>query len=26
VAAWADTIAYTLFCGVTARVERRYRD
>ena len=26
VAAWANTIPYTLFCGVTARVERRYRD
>ncbi len=26
VAIWAGTIAYTLFCGVTARVERRYLD
>jgi len=26
VAAWAGTIAYTLFCGVTARVERRYSE
>jgi alanine racemase len=26
VAAWANTIPYTLFCGVTGRVERRYRD
>ena len=26
VAAWAGTIPYTLFCGVTARVPRRYRD
>lgn len=26
VAGWADTIAYTLFCGVTARVQRRYRE
>lgn len=26
VAEWAGTIPYTLFCGVTARVERRYRD
>jgi len=26
VAAWADTIPYTLFCGVTGRVQRRYRD
>ncbi len=26
VAAWADTIPYTLFCGVTDRVERRYRN
>jgi len=25
VAAWANTISYTLFCGVTARVSRRYR-
>jgi len=26
VATWANTIPYTLFCGVTARVERRYLD
>ena len=26
VAGWANTISYTLFCGVTARVPRRYRD
>ena len=26
VARWADTIPYTLFCGVSARVERRYKD
>jgi len=26
VAAWAGTIPYTLLCGVTERVERRYRD
>lgn len=26
VAAWANTIPYTLFCGVTARVERRYSE
>ena len=25
-AASCDTISYTLFCGVTARVQRRYRD
>lgn len=26
VATWAGTIPYTLLCGVTERVERRYRD
>lgn len=26
VAAWANTIAYTLFCGVTARVPRYYKN
>lgn len=26
VAAWADTIPYTLFCGLTMRVQRRYHD
>jgi len=26
VAGWANTIAYTLFCGVTARVQRCYKD